>query len=124
MKTLTIILFLLLSFIETAIAQGNNDIVSFRQVPMDLHIQIGFLFIYVLLGLLFLMLFIFYPQQRLNIYFSLYNISLALMIINQQVIQSGTYGSIAADAQGLISRMIGMNILLFILYAINRIKPI
>ena len=124
MKTPTIILLLLLSSVETAIAQGNNDIVSFRQVPMDLHIQIGFLFIYILLGLLFLMLFIFYPRQRLNIYFSLYNISLALMIINQQIVQSSVYGSIAAGAGGFINRMIGMNILLFILYAIDRIKPI
>ena len=106
------------------IAQGNSDIVSFRQVPMNLHIQIGFLFIYILLGMLFLMLFIFYPRQRLNIYFSLYNISLALLIINQQIVQSSVYGSIAAGAGEFISRMIGVNILLFILYAIDRIKTI
>jgi two-component system NtrC family sensor kinase len=124
MKTITIIVLLLLSSIETVMAQAGNDVVSFRQVPVALHLQIGFLFIYILLGLLFLMLFIFYPRQRLNIYFSLYNISLALLIINQQIIQSNANHTIASGAIGFISRMIGMNILLFILYALDRIKPV
>ncbi|HSZ85496.1 MAG TPA: ATP-binding protein [Puia sp.] len=70
------------------------------------------------------MLFIFYPRQRLNIYFSLYNISLALLIINQQIIRSNADHAIATGAIGFISRMIGMNILLFILYAIDRMKPV
>jgi len=124
MKNTTTILLLLLSSIETVIAQATNDIVSFRQVPMALRIQIGFLFIFVLLGLLFLMLFIFYPRQRLNIYYSLYNIGLALIIITQQIASSNAHGSFTAGAQGFLNRMIGMSILLFILYAIDRIKPV
>jgi len=122
MKRYLIIVLLLLCSIETLIAQGTNDI-SFNQVPVGLRIQIGFLFVYILLGLLFLMMFVFYPRQRLNLHFSLYNISLALLVINQLIFKSGPYGSIASDAEQFISRMIGANILLFILYAIGRPKP-
>jgi signal transduction histidine kinase len=124
MRKTAIILLLLVSAAGTVMAQGNNDIVSFRQVPIALHLQIGFLFIYILLGLLFGMLFIFYPRQRLNIYFSLYNISLALLIIDEQILRSNADHAVAAAAIGLISRMIGMNILLFILYAIDRMRPV
>src|SRR5579862_3241073 len=117
MKNTTTILLLLLSSIETVIAQSSNDIASFRQVPIALRIQIGFLFIFILLGLLFLMLFIFYPRQRLNIHYSLYNIGLALMIITQQIAGSHAHDSFAIGVLGFLSRMIGMSILLFILYA-------
>jgi len=122
MKRCLVILFLLLCSFEILIAQGAGDI-SFKQVPVDLRIQIGFLFVYILLGLLFLMMFVFYPRQRLNLHFSLYNISLALMVINQLIFKPGAYGSIANDTEQFISRMVGANILLFILYAIDRIRP-
>ncbi len=123
MKKLLIFL-LPLSLVWTDLfGQSNNDIVSFRQIPVDLYIQIGFLFVYILLGVLFLMLFIFYPRQRLNLYFALYNISLASLILNNQYFESGVYASVATHAEGFISRMIGMSILLFILYALDRVKP-
>ena len=120
-----IYIFLAFLFIaENLVAQTNSEIVSFRQIPVDLHIQIGLLFIYILLGLLFFMIYLFYPRQRLNLFFSLYNISLALMLVNIQLFTSGQYASLATGAEGLINRMIGMNILLFILYALDRIKPV
>ena len=122
MKRFIVILLFLLCSVKTLIAQGPTTI-SFNEVPIDLRIRIGFLFVYVLLGLLFFMIFIFYPRQRLNLHFSLYNISLALMMIDQLMFKSGSYSSIANNAEQFISRMIGMNILLFILYAIDRIRP-
>ncbi len=124
MKKTVIIILLLSSSIKTVIAQAGNDIVSLRQVSMGLRIQIGFLSIFLLLGLLFLMLFIFYPRQKLNIYYSLYNISLALLIITHQIASSNAHGSFADSIIGLLSRMIGMSILLFVLYAIDRFKPV
>ena len=123
MKKQIIIFFLFFLSYESLVAQQKNDIVSFRQIPMDLHTQIGFLFVYVLLGLLFLMMFLFYRRQRLNLHFSLYNISLAVMIINSQFFKSSAYASIATGAEGFIVRMVGVNILLFILYALGRVKP-
>ncbi len=69
------------------------------------------------------MLFIFYPRQRLNLYFALFNISLASLILNNQYFESGVYATVATHAEGFIIRMIGMSILLFILYALDRVKP-
>jgi signal transduction histidine kinase len=123
MKKLTVCFVVLFMCLQRSFAQTDSDIVSFRQIPIGLHIQIGFLFVYVLLGLLFLMIFLFYPRERLNLYFSLYNISLALMVINTQYFKSGPYAGIATEADGLISRLIGVNILLFIVYALDRAKP-
>ena len=122
-KVLFFLLFLCVGY-EDLFGQSNDEVISFRQIPLGLHIQIGFLFVYTLLGILFLMLFISYPRQRLNLYFSLYNISLALLILNNQYLKSGDYTFVAAGAEGFILRMIGINILLFILYALERIKPV
>ena len=122
MKKLLFLLLLIVLNCKNLFAQDNNDIVSFRQIPIDLRIQIGFLFVYILLGILFLMLFIFYPRQRLNLHFSLYNISLALLILNEQYLKPFASASVAAAAEGFISRMIGVNVLLFILYALDRVR--
>ena len=120
-------IYIFLAFLFSAgdlVAQANSEIVSFRQIPVDLHIQIGLLFVYILLGLLFFMIYLFYPQQRLNLFFSLYNISLALMVVNNHLFKSGHYAYLTTDADGFINRMIGINILLFILYALDRVKPV
>jgi two-component system NtrC family sensor kinase len=122
MKKLLFLLLLIVLNCKNLFAQDNNDIVSFRQIPIELRIQIGFLFVYILLGILFLMLFIFYPRQQLNLHFSLYNISLALLILNEQYLKPFASASVAAAAEGLISRMIGVNVLLFILYALDRVR--
>jgi len=123
MRKLILFFFVLLLSCESIFAQGGNEVASFRQVPLDIHLQIGFLFIYIVLGLLFFLLFLFYPRQRLNLFFSLYNISLALLTINDQLLKPD-HRPLAIDAGEFISRMIGMNILLFILYALDRVKPI
>jgi len=101
-------------------SQTRSNPASFKDISMDLHLQIGFLFVYIVLGLLFLMIFIFSPNQRLNLFFSLYNISLAIMILNIQFFNEDAHGII----EPIINRFIGANILLFILYALDRIKPI
>jgi signal transduction histidine kinase len=120
-----LIFFFFVLFLKSGglLAQAGNEVVSFRQVPLDVHLQIGFLFIYIVLGLLFFLLFLFYPRQRLNLFFSLYNISLALLTVNDQLFKAH-YTSLAMDADQFISRMIGMNILLFILYALDRVKSL
>lgn len=100
-------------------SQDNSTPAFFKDIPFDLHLQIGFLFVYILLGLLFFMLFVFSPSQRLNFFFSLYNFSLALMILNIQFLRNDAYDI----ANIIISRLIGINILLFILIALGRFKP-
>jgi signal transduction histidine kinase len=119
MKKLLGLLFFLWCKFPGLHAQATGQPVFFRDVPIGLHLQIGFLFVYVLLGLLFLMLFIFSPRQRLNLFFSLYNISLAAMILNIQFLKDDAF----TIAETIISRSIGANILLFIVYALDRMKP-
>ena len=94
--------------------------VFFKDIPVELQLQIGFLFIYILLGLLFFMIFIFSPSQRLNLFFSLFNICLALIILSSQFLKNENLDI----AINIVSRLIGVNILLFILHALDRIKPI
>jgi len=101
-------------------SQTTGKPVFFKDIPVDLHLQIGFLFIYILLGLLFFMIFIFSPRQRMNLFFSLFNISIALMILSSQFIEKNNVDV----ASNIISRLIGINILLFILHALDRMKPI
>ncbi len=116
-----ITLFIFLFFVLANLySQTNNNSASFKDVPLDLYLQIGFLFIYIVLGLLFLMIFIFYPRQRLNLFFSLFNISLALLILNMAYFKKGFSDTVV---ENLISRLIGANLLLFILHALDRMKP-
>ncbi len=113
--------FILIFFVLSNLySQTNNNPVSFKDVPLDLYLQIGFLFVYIVLGLLFLMIYIFYPRQRLNLFFSLFNISLALLILNMAYFKNGVSDFIVED---IISRFVGANILLFLLYALDRMKP-
>ena len=106
-------------FLPDVFAQKNGDQISFKDVSLDLYVQIGFLGVYILLGVLFLLIFIFYPRQRLNLFFSLYNICLAVLIVNVAFSENST----SVIAENLIGRLIGVNILLFILYALNQVKP-
>jgi two-component system, NtrC family, sensor kinase len=124
MKKFKYIFLVFIFTFENLSAQALSENVSFRQIPIELHIQIGLLFVYVLLGLLFFMIYLFYPRQRLNLFFSLYNISLALILVNIHLFKSGHYASLSSDAEGFINRLVGMNILLFILYALDRVKPV
>ena len=106
-------------FLPDVFAQKNGDQISFKDVSLDLYVQIGFLGVYILLGVLFLLIFIFYPRQRLNLFFSLYNICLAVLIVNVAFSENST----SVIAENLIGRLIGVNILLFILYALDQVKP-
>ena len=119
MKKLIALFIFLICDLADVYSQSISRPLSFTDVPLDLHLQIGFLFVYVLLGLLFLMIFIFSPQQRLNLFFSLFNISLALMILATQFLKNDSL----EIAFNIIERFIGINILLFILYALERMKP-
>ena len=118
MKKLINLFTFLCCFLPDLFAQRNGDQISFKDVSLDLYLQIGFLVVYILLGLLFLLIFIFYPRQRLNLFFSLYNICLAIMTVNVAFSEN----SKGVIAENLISRLIGVNILLFILYALDQVK--
>ena len=119
MKKIKILLIFLFASVQL-FAQDNGGQVSSQQIPLESQIKIGFMFVYALLGLLFLMLFAFYPRQRLNLFFGLFNSCLFLVTLNSQsFIASG----LKNDINGFIARLIGSNILLFILYALNRMRP-
>ncbi len=120
MKRLVTLFTFLFFVLAHLYSQTNNNPVSFKDVPLNLYLQIGFLFVYVVLGLLFLMIFIFYPRQRLNLFFSLFNISVAIMILNILFFNKGSHNTV----EDFVSRLIGANILLFILYALNLMKPL
>jgi signal transduction histidine kinase len=120
MKRLIALFIFLFCKLSDLYSQSGSHSISFKDIPLDIHLQIGFLFVYIVLGLLFLMLFIFSPDQRLNLFFSLYNMALALMILNIQFLKNDTH----LIAENIVSRLIGVNVLLFILYALDRIKPI
>jgi two-component system, NtrC family, sensor kinase len=100
-------------------AQMNHSAVSFKEIPLGLYLQTGFLFIYSVLGILFLLMFIFYPRQRLNLFFSLYNLSIACLVLGIQFIKDFS----KSPSEDFFNRLIGMTILLFILYALGRMKP-
>ena len=114
---------LIFLFVSTQVfAQDNRDIISQQQIPLELQIRVGFMFVYALLGLLFLMLFAFYPRQRLNLFFGLFNLCLFLGTLSTQSF-FGEPSALKQGIDGFITRLIGMNILLFILHALNRMKP-
>src|SRR5215213_4287664 len=89
-KLLVLVIFLCCKFSDLQ-SQSTGQPAYFRDIPIGLHLQIGFLFVYIVLGLLFFMLFIFSPRQRLNLFFSLYNVALALMILAMQILKNHTY---------------------------------
>ena len=118
-KAITLFIFLCCTLLNVH-SQTSGKPIFFRDIPVDMHLQIGFLFIYILLGLLFFMIFIFSPRQRMNLFFSLFNICLALMILSSQFIENSNLDI----ATNIVSRLIGVNILLFILHALDRMKSI
>ena len=116
-------IFLLFQFFVSVHVYGqDNGGGSSQQVPLATQIQIGFMFVYAVLGLLFLMLFAFYPRQRLNLFFGLFSLLLFLESLNSQLVL-GESPALRGHATGFISRLIGMNILLFILHALGRMRP-
>src|SRR6476620_937330 len=122
MKKAWTILFFFFCSSAKLVAQSNEDSLSTQQIPFSAQVRIGFIFVYIVLGLLFLMLFAFYPRQRLNLFFGLFNICVFLTSINSQSYIVEPYG-IKADINEFLSRLVGMNILLFMLYALNRMRP-
>ncbi|MCY7351815.1 MAG: hypothetical protein LH606_14315, partial [Cytophagaceae bacterium] len=105
-----------------------SALAEFKEVLIQTRIIIGIGFLYTILGLLFLLLFLFYPRQRLNLFYGLSNICLALLTVANIYIAEGQYSlnelvslQIAIDFLG---RAVGMNVYLFILLALfNRIQP-
>ena len=120
MKKGGVIFFFLLFVFSQVYAQDK------QQLSLESQFQIGSLFIYILLGLLFSMIFLFYPRQRLHLFFGLFNICLVIMILHRQFLEAGYYQTNTIGAKFIVeflSRAIGVNVLLFMLYALNRMKP-
>jgi signal transduction histidine kinase len=117
MKKLAAFLFLFICVYANLYAQMNNSPVSFKEIPFGIYMQTGFLFVYLVLGTLFLLMYLFYPSQRLNLFFSLYNLSIACLVLNIQFLKAAPIG------MAFFSRLIGVNILVFMLYALGRMKP-
>jgi signal transduction histidine kinase len=92
------------------------------------HFQSGFVFVNGVFGLLFFLLFIFYPRQKLHLFFSLHNIFLVFMILNTLNVPDENHGftdrhHLTSILNDFLSRLIGMSILLFMLHALNQMKP-
>ena len=121
MKQTRIFFFFLLCVPLHLYAQNKGDI-PLRQIPFGAQVLIGLAFVYIVLGLLFLMLFLFYPRQRLNLFFGLFNMFQFLMILNTHFLGGKQY-NFQEDMIGFLPRLAGTSILLFMLYALNCVKP-
>jgi signal transduction histidine kinase len=92
------------------------------------HINIGAGIVSAVFSLLFLLLFLFFPKHNLYLFYGLFNLFLMLMSIVSNFIENGQYGletrAYLVSSTVLISRLIGMSVLLFILHALNRMRPI
>ncbi|MBD0377335.1 MAG: histidine kinase, partial [Flavisolibacter sp.] len=110
--------------------QALSDAMAGREAMLKAsRFRVGVFYIYALFGFLFLLLFLFYPRQRLNLYYSLFNILLVINAFVSGILNEGQYGLTEgvyfSYVVGIVSRLIGINILLFMLYALfNRIKPV
>src|SRR5689334_11718346 len=121
MKKIGTFLFFLFATIPL-LAQDNGGDLASRHIPFESQLRIRFMSVYLLLGLLFVMLFVFYPRQRLHFYFGLFNLFLFAASLNSESF-FGEPSALKENLNGLISRLIGVNILLFIAYALNRMRP-
>ncbi len=91
------------------------------------RIATGVGFVYAIFGLLFLLLFLFYRRQRLNLFYGLCNLGVVLLLITNTYIAEGQYSLNELVSLQIITefigRFIGMNVFLFMLLALfNRIK--
>ena len=123
MKKMGIVLFFQVFAVVQLLAQDSQGEVASGQIPFQIQLRIGFTSVYIVLALLFLMLFAFYPRQRLHLFFGLFNLFLFFSTFDTQSFY-GEPSVLRNNIDGLISRLIGMNILLFIAYALNRVRPI
>ena len=123
MKKVGILLFFQVFAAVQLFAQVDGREIAPGQVPLELQLRIAFMSVYVILGFLFLMLYAFYPRQRLHLFFGLFNLLLFVTALSSQSF-SGELSALRSNMDGFISRLIGMNILLFIAYALNRMRPI
>lgn len=86
--------------------------------------RIGFNFITGALGFMFLLLFLFYPTHKLHLYFSLFNIFLVGIILLTSYLDTAQYDlydrAYLYSLSTLLSKLIGVSILLFMLNAIGK----
>jgi signal transduction histidine kinase len=114
------LLSVLLHPLSAALANMEKDLKQSRLVT-------GFLFVSGVFGLLFFLLFLLYPRQRLHLFISLFNVFLVCMTLLSNLVEEKQYmlNQFAYFQSGflLISRLIGISILLFIVHALDRVKP-
>ena len=107
MKRILSFLLLLVCITGHLYAQEQKSAVSIREISVEEQVRLGFMFVNAVLALLFLLLFSFYPQQRLNLFFGLFNLCLFLSALNSAydtvvpIDQRRQIGADQADACGL-----------------------
>jgi signal transduction histidine kinase len=87
----------------------------------------GVTIVYAVFGLLFLLLFLFYPRQRLNLFFGLFSLSVVLFLFITTYLNEGQYGLnelfFLRLVGNFLDRAAGINIFLFIVLALfDRIR--
>ena len=92
------------------------------------RLAVGFGFVCGVLSLLFLLFFLFSRYQVIYLFFSLFNLFLLLIRLVTGYLESDQYDLVERayliSGTTLLSRLVGMNILLFMLHALNRMKTV
>ncbi|MGI8599927.1 MAG: hypothetical protein ACR2KB_11805 [Chitinophagaceae bacterium] len=116
----TPLLSVLLNPLSSALANMEKNLKQSR-------LETGFLFVSGVFSFLFFLLFLLYPRQRLHLFISLFNIFLVCMTLLDNLVEEKQYTlnqfAYFQSVFLLISRLIGISILLFILHALDRVKP-
>lgn len=104
-----------------------NVLTRMKDAPKQSRFHNGELFITGIVGLLFLLLFLLYPQQRLNLYFSLFNICLVLNSLIGIYLQEGQYTLtqryVLSSTGEFLNRATGMSVAAFISLALFGMVP-
>jgi two-component system, NtrC family, sensor kinase len=107
--------------LENAMAQWEERLNASR-------FRIGSGFVSGMLSLLFLMFFLFSKKQHLFLFYALFHLFLLLIAVVTAHLDAGQYGlserAYLLSGTTLLSRLVGMNILLFMLYALHKMKPV
>jgi two-component system, NtrC family, sensor kinase len=106
--------------LENALENWEGQL-KFSRLPVGIRFASG------VFCLLFLMFFLFSTKQLLYLFYGLFHLFLVFVSMVTAYLDAGQYDlaerAYLISGSTLLSRLIGMNILLFMLYALNRMKP-
>jgi len=114
--------------LQVSLKQLNEALMEWEDNSRSVRFNFGTRLISAVFALLFLMLFIFFPKEILYLYYGLFNLFLMLVNVVITVQETAQYsltsGAFLNSASNLLSKLIGMSVLLFILHALSRMRPI